>query len=452
MQGLPGAGAPAQRPAPTVPPTAPWRADDERRRHRSLRHGAGRAGAPRRARSAAVTRPMPRAHPCRAPAGPSGPPRRDRGPPAAVRARPAGRGRPVVAPGAGPRPRPRRGRSVAVATGTASGKSLCYQLPSASRGLAATAADAPGTALLLFPTKALAQDQLRALTALDLPGLVAAAYDGDSAPEERTWVRRNANVVLTNPDMLHAGMLPAPRPVGHLPHAASATSWSTSCTRSGAIFGTPRGPPAAPAAAAVRALRVRAHLRVLLGHHRQPRPRWPSALCGLDVTEVIDDGSPRGERARRAVEPAAARRAHRRPRVDQRRAHRGHRRPALVGARPPHHRVLPQPPRHRGRGRRRAPGADARPTPGRCAPTAAATWPPSGARSRPSCSAAGSGASWPRTRSSSASTSAGSTPACSTASPAPSPRCGSRPGRAGRDAPGRRWRCSWPATTSSTSG
>src|SRR5688500_9143072 len=64
----------------------------------------------------------------------------------------------------------REGRSVAVATGTASGKSLCYQLPIAE---AVCAADPePATALLLFPTKALAQDQLRALTAYDWPGLV----------------------------------------------------------------------------------------------------------------------------------------------------------------------------------------------------------------------------------------------------------------------------------------
>jgi DEAD/DEAH box helicase domain-containing protein len=99
----------------------------------------------------------------------------------------------------------RSGRSVAVATGTASGKSLCYQA-----AIAEAVADPvhPGTALLLFPTKALAQDQLRALTAFDFPQLTAATYDGDTGPEERTWVRRNANVVLSNPEMLHCGILP----------------------------------------------------------------------------------------------------------------------------------------------------------------------------------------------------------------------------------------------------
>ena len=80
----------------------------------------------------------------------------------------------------------RTGRSVVVASGTASGKSLCYQVP-----IAEVAVDPirPGTSLLLFPTKALAHDQLRALTALDLPGVVAGAYDGDASPEERTWIR-----------------------------------------------------------------------------------------------------------------------------------------------------------------------------------------------------------------------------------------------------------------------
>ena len=70
-------------------------------------------------------------------------------------------------------------------------------------------AGAPGTSLLLFPTKALAQDQLRAAQRRSsVPGLVAATYDGDTGPDERTWARANANVVLTNPEMLHHGVLP----------------------------------------------------------------------------------------------------------------------------------------------------------------------------------------------------------------------------------------------------
>ena len=101
--------------------------------------------------------------------------------------------------------RVRDGTSVAVATGTASGKSLCYQA-----ALAEAVADPlrPGTGLLCFPTKALAHDQLRALAGFDFPGLVPAAYDGDASPEQRMWARRHANVVLTNPEMLHYGVLP----------------------------------------------------------------------------------------------------------------------------------------------------------------------------------------------------------------------------------------------------
>ncbi len=96
------------------------------------------------------------------------------------------------------------GRSVVIATGTASGKSLAYQLPA----LTALAADDRARVLYLSPTKALAGDQLRALSELGLPGLRAATYDGDTPFDERDWVRAHANWVLTNPDMLHRGLLP----------------------------------------------------------------------------------------------------------------------------------------------------------------------------------------------------------------------------------------------------
>ncbi|MEM9608485.1 MAG: DEAD/DEAH box helicase [Actinomycetota bacterium] len=91
----------------------------------------------------------------------------------------------------------RGGEPVVVATGTGSGKSRCFQLPIAE------SVDRGHTAIVVFPTKALAHDQRRAWTALDLPGVVAATYDGDADTEERTWARRNANVLLTNPEMLH---------------------------------------------------------------------------------------------------------------------------------------------------------------------------------------------------------------------------------------------------------
>ena len=92
-----------------------------------------------------------------------------------------------------------------IATGTASGKSLCYQLPI----LDSIINTSTSTSLLLFPTKALAQDQLRSMRSWLLPGVKAVTYDGDTPQEDRTWARRNANVVLTNPEMLHMGILPS---------------------------------------------------------------------------------------------------------------------------------------------------------------------------------------------------------------------------------------------------
>ena len=102
------------------------------------------------------------------------------------------------------------GYSTVVATGTASGKSLSYQLPV----LTALLADPRATALYLAPTKALAADQLRSLNTLltgELDGLTAAGYDGDTPQAERDWVRAHARLVLTNPDMLHQGILPGHR-------------------------------------------------------------------------------------------------------------------------------------------------------------------------------------------------------------------------------------------------
>jgi len=92
-----------------------------------------------------------------------------------------------------------------VTTGTASGKSLCFNLPT----LDVLCRDAKARALYLYPTKALAQDQARALTSLGLVKQVRPAiYDGDTPRAARTQIRRRSNVVLTNPDMLHVGILP----------------------------------------------------------------------------------------------------------------------------------------------------------------------------------------------------------------------------------------------------
>jgi DEAD/DEAH box helicase domain-containing protein len=98
----------------------------------------------------------------------------------------------------------RRGEHLIVTTGTASGKTLAFNLPV----LDALAREPKQRALYLYPTKALAQDQLRALGSFRLPKLRAAIYDGDTETERRWQVRKWANLILSNPDMLHVGVLP----------------------------------------------------------------------------------------------------------------------------------------------------------------------------------------------------------------------------------------------------
>jgi DEAD/DEAH box helicase domain-containing protein len=185
----------------------------------------------------------------------------------------------------------RAGRSVVLASGTSSGKSLCYQL---ALGEAVTAPVRPGTGLLLYPTKALAHDQLRALSELELPGVVAGAYDGDAGPEERAWIRKHANVILTNPEMLHSGLLPHHE------------RWSTFLGRLRYVvideLHTFRGVFGSHVAQLVR------RLRRLAEHHGadpvflccsatvgEPH-RLAAAVTGVPVVPVTDDGSPRGPR------------------------------------------------------------------------------------------------------------------------------------------------------------
>jgi DEAD/DEAH box helicase domain-containing protein len=99
------------------------------------------------------------------------------------------------------------GKNVVVVTPTASGKTLCYNLPVLNRLL-----EDPGArAMYLFPTKALAEDQLHEFQAMvDAmgSGICAFTYDGDTPQDARKAIRERANVVLTNPDMLHSGILP----------------------------------------------------------------------------------------------------------------------------------------------------------------------------------------------------------------------------------------------------
>jgi DEAD/DEAH box helicase domain-containing protein len=99
------------------------------------------------------------------------------------------------------------GKNVVVVTPTASGKTLCYNLPVLNRILQ----DSGARAMYLFPTKALAEDQLHefqaAVDAMDAD-IKAFTYDGDTPQDARKAIRERANVVLTNPDMLHSGILP----------------------------------------------------------------------------------------------------------------------------------------------------------------------------------------------------------------------------------------------------
>ena len=102
----------------------------------------------------------------------------------------------------------RAGQNVVVVTPTASGKTICYNLPV----LNAVLENTDTRALYLFPTKALAQDQLAELHDLaqrldDAFGVFT--YDGDTPGDARSAIREKGHIVLTNPDMLHTGILPA---------------------------------------------------------------------------------------------------------------------------------------------------------------------------------------------------------------------------------------------------
>ena len=169
----------------------------------------------------------------------------------------------------------------------------------------------PARRCCVFPTKALAQDQLRSLTALDVPGLVAATYDGDTSPEARTWVRRHANVVLTNPEMLHGGAAARTTAGGPRSSRGCATSWSTSCTCCGASSA-----PTSPTCCAACAGCARATASAPTFVFSSATIGEPGA-AGLRAVRPARRGRHRRRLApRRAavrpVEPAAARRRHRR--------------------------------------------------------------------------------------------------------------------------------------------
>ncbi len=193
----------------------------------------------------------------------------------------------------------RDGHSVVISTGTASGKSLCYQIPIAESVVGGLRA---GTSLLLYPTKALAQDQLRAFGDLAIPGLKAATYDGDASREQRSWARANANVVLTNPEMLHHGLLP------------HHDKWATFLKRLDYVvideLHALRGVFGTHVSHVLRRLQ-----RQCARYGGDPTFVFCSAtigepevlaaeLCGHEVTAVTADGSPAGQRKVAVIQPA----------------------------------------------------------------------------------------------------------------------------------------------------
>ncbi|MEV8627116.1 DEAD/DEAH box helicase [Streptomyces sp. NPDC051079] len=190
------------------------------------------------------------------------------------------------------------GTSVVIATGTASGKSLAYLTPVLSTLLdGAEAANGRGTtALYLAPTKALAADQRRAVRELAAPlgnRIRPAVYDGDTPVEEREWVRQYANYVLTNPDMLHRGILPShPRWSSFLRSLRYVVI--DECHTYRGVFGS-------HVAQVLRRLRrvcarYGADPVFLLASATSADPAQAAArLTGVPVTEVSDDASPRGE-------------------------------------------------------------------------------------------------------------------------------------------------------------
>ncbi len=188
----------------------------------------------------------------------------------------------------------RAGRNVMVSTSSASGKTLCYNIPV----LEAVLSEKYSRAFYLFPTKALAQDQLRNLLNLSYPTLLKlgdlATFDGDTPQDERAEIKKQARIILTNPDMLHIGILPNhqswSRFLRHLRYVVIDEAHAYN-----GIFGS-------HVAGVLRRLRRLCHL-----YGSEPRFICCSAtianpgdhaqsLTGLPFTVVDSDGSPRGEK------------------------------------------------------------------------------------------------------------------------------------------------------------
>ena len=196
------------------------------------------------------------------------------------------------------------GTHVVMATGTASGKSLGYLLPVLS-GLVEGAAAPTGrgtTALYLSPTKALAADQLARIQSLAVPGVRAATYDGDTPTEERRWIRDHAQLVLSNPDLVHHSMLPLHERWGPFLRALRYVVIDE-CHVYRGVFGS-------HLAALLRRLRrvcdrYGSHPTFVLASATVRDPGGhASRLVGVPVTPVTEDGSPREAMTFALWEPA----------------------------------------------------------------------------------------------------------------------------------------------------
>jgi DEAD/DEAH box helicase domain-containing protein len=189
-------------------------------------------------------------------------------------------------------------RNVIISTSAASGKSLAYLLP------ALTAILAGETVLYVTPTRALAADQLAAISSLGISGLQAAIVDGDSTRAERDWARSHARYLLTTPDMLHCLLLPR--------HSRWSGFFSRlryvivdECHGYRGIFGS-------------HVAQVLRRLRRVVAHHtgQDGRPvfilasatlgepaEYARQLTGLPAEAVTEDGSPHGPVALALLEP-----------------------------------------------------------------------------------------------------------------------------------------------------
>jgi DEAD/DEAH box helicase domain-containing protein len=184
----------------------------------------------------------------------------------------------------------RRGEHLVITTGTASGKTLAFNLPV----LDSLARTPKNRVLYLYPTKALAQDQFRTLSALRVPRLRAAIYDGDTPREQRWQIRKSANAILTNPDMINVGLLPNHERWGELLANLRYVVVDEAHVYRG-VFGS-------HVANVLRRLRRMAHVygsepQFLLATATISNPGGLGHdLIGANVTVIGDDAAPRAER------------------------------------------------------------------------------------------------------------------------------------------------------------